>query len=70
MGFISPLFPEIGVVAANPIFPARRENVGGDGILERFHFVRQAGRDVEHVSRLQQDLPAIEPEGEAAGLDG
>ena len=41
----------VGVVARNPVFAARRENVGHHGIFQRHHAVRHVGRNHQALAR-------------------
>src|ERR1035437_5432225 len=50
--------PQIRVVAANPVFAPRREQIYGERVFERFHHVRRIGRDDECIARAQHPLLA------------
>ena len=43
--------PQIGVVARNPVFAARRENVGHHRVFQCHHAVRHIGRDHQALAR-------------------
>lgn len=58
----SQLLAQIGVVAAAPVIPGRRENIHGDGIFERHDVVRRIRGNVENIARLEHHFAPAQME--------
>jgi PadR family transcriptional regulator PadR len=63
------LFPQVRIVAGDPVFATRGEEIGDDGIFEDVDGVGDAGGNLEGLAGAEGDFFAGDVEDELAGVD-